>query len=50
VDLLARLRDDGHGVVAVTHDEAFVASLADRVANLCSASVEEAARTAGSAR
>jgi energy-coupling factor transport system ATP-binding protein len=50
VDLLAQLRDDGHGVVAVTHDEAFVTSLADRVANLCSASVEEAARTAGSAR
>src|SRR5690348_3019356 len=36
VTLLATLRDDGHGVVAVTHDEAFVTSLADRVANLCS--------------
>jgi energy-coupling factor transport system ATP-binding protein len=31
VDLLADLRDDGHGVIAVTHDEAFVATLADRV-------------------
>ena len=31
VDLLADLRDDGHGVVAVTHDEDFVAALADRV-------------------
>jgi energy-coupling factor transporter ATP-binding protein EcfA2 len=34
VDLLAGLRDDGHGVVAVTHDEAFVATLADRVLDL----------------
>jgi len=31
VDLLAELRDDGHGVIAVTHDDAFVATLADRV-------------------
>jgi energy-coupling factor transport system ATP-binding protein len=30
VDLLARLRDDGHGIVAVTHDAAFVTALADR--------------------
>ncbi|MDP9816531.1 energy-coupling factor transport system ATP-binding protein [Spirilliplanes yamanashiensis] len=30
VDLLAGLRDDGHGVVAVTHDADFVAALADR--------------------
>jgi energy-coupling factor transport system ATP-binding protein len=29
-DLLAGLRDDGHGVIAVTHDEDFVAALADR--------------------
>jgi energy-coupling factor transport system ATP-binding protein len=34
VDLLARLRDDGHGIVAVTHDEDFVATLADRVHRL----------------
>ncbi|HEU4346626.1 MAG TPA: ABC transporter ATP-binding protein, partial [Actinoplanes sp.] len=29
-DLLASLRDAGHGVVAVTHDDALVAVLADR--------------------
>jgi energy-coupling factor transport system ATP-binding protein len=34
VGLLAELRDDGHGIVAVTHDEAFVETLADRVAAL----------------
>jgi energy-coupling factor transporter ATP-binding protein EcfA2 len=34
VDLLARLRDDGHGVVAVTHDDALVTALADRVHRL----------------
>jgi energy-coupling factor transporter ATP-binding protein EcfA2 len=34
VDLLARLRDGGHGIVAVTHDEAFVDALADRVVAL----------------
>jgi energy-coupling factor transporter ATP-binding protein EcfA2 len=34
VDLLADLRDAGHGVVAVTHDEAFVAALADRTQRL----------------
>jgi energy-coupling factor transporter ATP-binding protein EcfA2 len=34
VDLLARLRDDGHGIVAVTHDDAFVDALADRVVAL----------------
>jgi len=34
VDLLAGLRDAGHGIVAVTHDEAFVTSLADRVVEL----------------
>ncbi len=30
VDLLAKLRDDGCGVVAATHDAEFVAALADR--------------------
>ena len=30
VDLLAGLRDDGHGVIAVTHDADFVTALADR--------------------
>ena len=30
VDLLAALRADGHGVVAVTHDADFVTTLADR--------------------
>lgn len=30
VDLLAKLRDDGCGIVAATHDEAFVDVLADR--------------------
>jgi energy-coupling factor transport system ATP-binding protein len=34
VDLLAGLRDDGHGIVAVTHDDAFVSTLADRVVEL----------------
>ncbi|MFI7544894.1 ABC transporter ATP-binding protein [Actinoplanes sp. NPDC049599] len=34
VDLLARLRDDGHGIVAVTHDEDFVAALADSIHRL----------------
>ncbi len=34
VDLLADLRDAGHGVVTVTHDEDFVAALADRVLDL----------------
>jgi energy-coupling factor transporter ATP-binding protein EcfA2 len=34
VELLAQLRDDGHGVVAVTHDDAFVDALADRVVAL----------------
>jgi energy-coupling factor transporter ATP-binding protein EcfA2 len=37
VDLLARLRDDGHGIVAVTHDDAFVDALADRVVALARA-------------
>jgi energy-coupling factor transport system ATP-binding protein len=35
VDLLAGLRDDGHAVVAVTHDADFVAALADRTVRLC---------------
>ncbi|MCM0679201.1 energy-coupling factor ABC transporter ATP-binding protein, partial [Micromonospora phytophila] len=30
VDLLAELRDAGHGLVTVTHDPEFVAALADR--------------------
>ncbi|TDC73240.1 ABC transporter ATP-binding protein [Micromonospora sp. KC606] len=34
VDLFADLRDDGHGVVTVTHDADFVAALADRTVNL----------------
>ncbi len=34
IDLLADLRDAGHGVVAVTHDGDFVAALADRVLEL----------------
>jgi energy-coupling factor transport system ATP-binding protein len=34
VDLLARLRDEGHGIIAVTHDDDFVATLADRVHSL----------------
>jgi energy-coupling factor transport system ATP-binding protein len=34
VDLLADLRDDGHGVLAVTHDDDFVATLADRTHRL----------------
>ena len=31
VELLARLRDEGHGIIAVTHDDDFVTTLADRV-------------------
>jgi len=34
VDLLAGLRDAGHGIVAVTHDADFVAALADRTFHL----------------
>ncbi|MEJ3746595.1 ABC transporter ATP-binding protein [Actinomycetes bacterium KLBMP 9797] len=34
VELLAELRDAGHGIVAVTHDADFVASLADRTVAL----------------
>jgi energy-coupling factor transport system ATP-binding protein len=35
VDLLADLRDAGHGVVTVTHDTDFAAALAGRVWTLC---------------
>ena len=35
VDLLAKLRDDGAGIVAATHDEDFVDALADRRETLC---------------
>jgi energy-coupling factor transport system ATP-binding protein len=38
LDLLAKLRDDGAGIVAVTHDADFVAALADRVLTLGSRS------------
>jgi energy-coupling factor transporter ATP-binding protein EcfA2 len=31
VSLLSELRDEGHGIVAITHDEAFVQALADSV-------------------
>jgi energy-coupling factor transport system ATP-binding protein len=34
VDLLAKLRDDGCGLVTVTHDADFVAALADRSVTL----------------
>lgn len=34
VDLFADLRDDGHGLVTVTHDAEFVAALADRTVTL----------------
>jgi len=34
VDLLAKLRDDGCGVVTATHDDDFVDALADRVVDL----------------
>jgi energy-coupling factor transport system ATP-binding protein len=34
IDLLASLRADGHGIVAVTHDDDFVSVLADRVQRL----------------
>ena len=34
LDLLAELRDTGHGIVAVTHDDDFTAALADRVLTL----------------
>ena len=31
VSLLSELRDEGHGIVAITHDEAFVQAIADTV-------------------
>lgn len=34
VALLAGLRDDGHGVVAVTHDEDFVRTIANRIVTI----------------
>ncbi len=34
VDLLAKLRDDGAGIVTMTHDTDFVAALADRTVHL----------------
>jgi energy-coupling factor transporter ATP-binding protein EcfA2 len=34
IALLAELRDAGHGIVAVTHDDDFVSALADRVIQL----------------
>ncbi len=34
VDLVAGLRDDGHGIVVVTHDEPFAATVADRTVRL----------------
>jgi energy-coupling factor transporter ATP-binding protein EcfA2 len=37
VDLLAKLRDDGCGVLVVTHDEDFVSALADRRLTLAEA-------------
>lgn len=39
VDLLAELRDTGVGVVTVTHDEAFVSTLADRIVRLANGRV-----------
>jgi energy-coupling factor transport system ATP-binding protein len=32
--LLAELRDEGHGAIAITHDDAFVTTVADRVEKL----------------
>jgi energy-coupling factor transport system ATP-binding protein len=31
VELLSELRDEGHAIVTITHDEALVSALADRV-------------------
>ncbi|MCM4080524.1 ABC transporter ATP-binding protein [Paractinoplanes hotanensis] len=41
VTLLATLRDDGHGIVAVTHDDDFVQTVADRTHRLGSARVRD---------
>ena len=43
VELLAALRDDGHGIVAVTHDDDFVTALADRTVELGAAPARAAA-------
>jgi energy-coupling factor transporter ATP-binding protein EcfA2 len=40
VDLLAKLRDGGSAIVAITHDEDFVATLADRTLRLAVGSSE----------
>ena len=42
IDLLAKLRDDGCGVLAVTHDTDFVAALADRTLPLGAATAAPA--------
>ncbi|GAB3158861.1 ATP-binding cassette domain-containing protein [Micromonospora sonneratiae] len=41
VDLLAGLRDAGHGIVTVTHDADFVAALADRTVTLPAGTTNE---------
>jgi energy-coupling factor transport system ATP-binding protein len=40
VTLLAALRDEGHAVIAVTHDDAFVHTLADRTHSLGAAATD----------
>ncbi len=47
VDLLADLRDAGHGIVTVTHDADFVAALADRTVTLGAADGPGSADTLG---
>ncbi|GAA3773160.1 ATP-binding cassette domain-containing protein [Plantactinospora mayteni] len=47
VDLLAGLRDGGHGIVTVTHDADFVTALADRTIRLGAGDVHEAAKPGG---
>jgi energy-coupling factor transport system ATP-binding protein len=41
VTLLATLRDEGHAVVAITHDDDFVQTLADRTFALGSARLRD---------
>jgi energy-coupling factor transport system ATP-binding protein len=41
VNLLAGLRDAGHGIVTVTHDADFVAALADRTVTLPAGTTNE---------
>jgi energy-coupling factor transporter ATP-binding protein EcfA2 len=41
VTLLATLRDEGHAVIAVTHDDAFVQALADRTFSLGSSKLSD---------